>query len=173
MLSYNNNTKQGTQYPLVPNSKGSLSTSLGLTRSHGSFAFFYPLTFYLFYVKCSGVPSKGLNQGTQAFFCQSFNLVNWPVAPSNCWSAISVLIFSSPLCVCVSHISLDWPHGLQAAKLLCPWNFSDKSEQPLPSPWDLPDPGIEPGYPTLQGDFLPSEPPRKLFQAFMLLYFSL
>ena len=30
---------------------------------------------------------------------------------------------------------------------------------PFPSPGDLPDPGIEPGSPTLQADTLPSEPP--------------
>ena len=30
---------------------------------------------------------------------------------------------------------------------------------PLPSPGDLPDPGIKPGSPALQGDTLPSEPP--------------
>ena len=32
---------------------------------------------------------------------------------------------------------------------------------PFPSPGDLPDPGIEPGPPTLQADTLPSEPPEK------------
>ena len=32
---------------------------------------------------------------------------------------------------------------------------------PLPSPRDLPDPGIEPWSPTLQADTLPSEPPGK------------
>ena len=32
---------------------------------------------------------------------------------------------------------------------------------PFPSPGDLPNPGIEPGSPTLQGDALPSEPPGK------------
>ena len=32
---------------------------------------------------------------------------------------------------------------------------------PLPSPEDLPDPGIEPGSPALQADALPSEPPGK------------
>ena len=37
------------------------------------------------------------------------------------------------------------------------WNGS-----PLPSPGDLPDPGIEPGSPALQADSLPSEPPGKL-----------
>ena len=31
----------------------------------------------------------------------------------------------------------------------------------FPSPGDLPDPGIEPGYPALQADALPSEPPGK------------
>ena len=30
---------------------------------------------------------------------------------------------------------------------------------PFPSPEDLPDPGIEPGSPTLQAEALPSEPP--------------
>ena len=30
---------------------------------------------------------------------------------------------------------------------------------PFPSPGDLPNPGIEPGSPTLQADALPSEPP--------------
>ena len=32
---------------------------------------------------------------------------------------------------------------------------------PLPSPGDLPDPGIESGSPALQADSLPSEPPGK------------
>ena len=31
----------------------------------------------------------------------------------------------------------------------------------MPSPGDLPDPGIEPGSPTLQADSLPSEAPEK------------
>ena len=29
----------------------------------------------------------------------------------------------------------------------------------IPSPWDLPDPGIKTGFPTLQADSLPAEPP--------------
>ena len=32
---------------------------------------------------------------------------------------------------------------------------------PFPFPGDLPDPWIEPGYPALQADSLPSEPPGK------------
>ena len=35
-------------------------------------------------------------------------------------------------------------------------------ERPFPSPWDLPNPRIEPGSPTLQADAFPSEPPGKL-----------
>ena len=31
------------------------------------------------------------------------------------------------------------------------------SELPFPSPGDLPDPGIEPGFSALQADFLPAE----------------
>ena len=32
---------------------------------------------------------------------------------------------------------------------------------PFPSPGDLPDPGIKPGFPALQADTLPSEPPEE------------
>ena len=35
------------------------------------------------------------------------------------------------------------------------------SELSFPSPEDLPNPGIEPGLPTLQADTLPSEPQGK------------
>ena len=31
----------------------------------------------------------------------------------------------------------------------------------MPSPWDLPDPEIEPGFPALWADSLPTEPPGK------------
>ena len=34
---------------------------------------------------------------------------------------------------------------------------------PIPSPGDRPNPGIEPGYPTLQADSLLSEPPGKAY----------
>ena len=56
------------------------------------------------------------------------------------------------------------PHGLQPARLLCPWRFSRQeywNTQPFPSPGDLPDPGIEPRSPTLQADSLSSEPKMK------------
>ena len=43
-------------------------------------------------------------------------------------------------------------HGLQPARLICPWNPPGNNtgvgSQPVPSPGDLPDPGTEPGSPT-------------------------
>ena len=36
-------------------------------------------------------------------------------------------------------------------------------ERVAPSPRNLPDPGIEPGFPVLPADSLPSEPPRSLY----------
>ena len=39
------------------------------------------------------------------------------------------------------------------------------SRLPFPSPGDLPDPGIEPGSPTLEGDTLTSEPLEKPIQS--------
>ena len=51
-----------------------------------------------------------------------------------------------------------WKNGLASPI----WNFPGKNTgmgKPFPSPWDLPNPGIEPGSPTLQADSLLSEPP--------------
>ena len=53
------------------------------------------------------------------------------------------------VCVCVSCSVVSnslQPHGLQPARLLCPWNFPGNywSELPFPTLGDLPDPGIEP-----------------------------
>ena len=56
------------------------------------------------------------------------------------------------------------PHGLQPARLLCPWGFSRQeywSGLPCPPPWDPPNPGIESRSPALQADSLPLEPPGK------------
>ena len=58
-----------------------------------------------------------------------------------------------------------WPHGLTIAyQAPLSMGFSRQeywSGLPFPSPGDLPDLGIEPGFPTLQADALPSEPPGK------------
>ena len=55
-------------------------------------------------------------------------------------------------------------HGLQPARLLCPWGFSMQeywSGLPCPPPGEFPNPGIEPRSFTLWADSLPSEPPGK------------
>ena len=50
------------------------------------------------------------------------------------------------------------PHGLYS-----PWNSPGQNTgvEPFPSPGDLPGPGIEPRYSTLQVDSLPAEPQGK------------
>ena len=56
------------------------------------------------------------------------------------------------------------PHGLQPARLLYTWGFSRpeyRSGLPCPLSGDLPNPGIKPRSPSLQADFLLSEPPGK------------
>ena len=56
------------------------------------------------------------------------------------------------------------PHGLQPARLLCPWGFSRQeywSGLPCSPLGDLPNPGIEPRSFALQVNSLPSEPPGK------------
>ena len=53
-----------------------------------------------------------------------------------------------------------WTHGLQPTRLLCPRDFSRQgywSGLPFPSPGDLPNPGIEPGFPVLKADYLLTE----------------
>ena len=59
------------------------------------------------------------------------------------------------------------PHGLkpmgsQASLSIEFYRQEQWSGLPLPSPGDLPYPGIKPRSPELQADFLPSEPPRQL-----------
>ena len=66
------------------------------------------------------------------------------------------------------------PHGLQPARLLCPWGFSRQehwSGWPRPPPGDLPSPGTEPRCPALQADSLPSEPPINIcvFNSFYII----
>ena len=56
------------------------------------------------------------------------------------------------------------PHGLQPARLLCPWGFARQeywSGLPCPPPGDLPNPGIESRSHALQVDSLLTEPPAK------------
>ena len=67
------------------------------------------------------------------------------------------------LCVCwlLSHVRLCEPTdcslpGSSVHGILCPWNSRQKywNGLPFPSPWDFPNPGIEPGPPALQADSL-------------------
>ena len=56
------------------------------------------------------------------------------------------------------------PHRLQHTRFLCPWNSLGKnnwSGLPIPSPGDLPNPGIKPTSPAWQVDSLSSEPPGR------------
>ena len=68
------------------------------------------------------------------------------------------------VCQSLNHVRLfvtPWTVALQALSFM---KFSRQeywSGLPLSSPGDLPNPGIEPGSPTLQVDSLPAEPQRK------------
>ena len=62
------------------------------------------------------------------------------------------------LFICVRHFATSWTVAHQAP---LPTEFSRQeywSGLPFPSLGDLPDPGIEPGFPALQADSLLSEP---------------
>ena len=79
-------------------------------------------------------------------------------------SPINSLSFSD-LCVCVL-VAQSRPKFCDPRDCSLPGSsvheFSRQeywSGKPFPSPGDLPDPGIEPRFPSLQADSLPSEPP--------------
>ena len=64
----------------------------------------------------------------------------------------------------LSHVRLfatPWTIAYQAPQFMEFSRQENWSGLPFPSPWDLPDPGIEPRSPTLRADTLPSEPPGK------------
>ena len=67
--------------------------------------------------------------------------------------------------VCVSHSVVSdslQPHGLHPAPLSMEFSRQGYwSGLPFPSPWDLPDPGVEARPPALWADSLPSWPPGK------------
>ena len=74
------------------------------------------------------------------------------------------VVLCGPVLSCSAVSDPLQPHGLQPARLLCPWGFSRPeywSGLPCPPPGDLPDPGIKPRSPTLQADSLPAESPGK------------
>ena len=68
-----------------------------------------------------------------------------------------VIVLAVQLCLMICD-----PHGLQPARVLCPWHFPGKNAGVGSlSQGDLPDPGIQPGSLTSQTDSLLSEPPQK------------
>ena len=71
-----------------------------------------------------------------------------------------ILIIACCYCWALSHATC-WTVANQAPLSMEFPRQKHWSGLPFPSPGDLPDPGIEPGSPTLQADALPSEPPGK------------
>ena len=78
-----------------------------------------------------------------------------------------LLLYLYSACACLaaqSCLTLLWPHGLQPARLLCPWDFPGKNTgvgyhffiQGI-----FPFPGTEPASPALAGWFVTTEPPGK------------
>ena len=87
--------------------------------------------------------------------------------PSHCVVSFIVILLLLLLLLLLSRFSCGrlcstpWATAYQAPP---PMGFSRQeywSGVPLPSPGDLPNPGIKPRSPTLQADALPSEPPGK------------
>ena len=62
---------------------------------------------------------------------------------------------------CVQLFAAPWTVACQASSFMGFARQEYWSGLPFPSPWDLPDQGIEPGSRALQADSLPSEPPGK------------
>ena len=74
---------------------------------------------------------------------------------------LCVCVFQCQSLSCVQLFVTPWTVACQAS---LPMRFSRQgywSGLPFPSPRDLPDPGIEPGFLALQADSVPSEPPGK------------
>ena len=82
---------------------------------------------------------------------------------------INSYICGTRACACsVASVMSDslQSYGLQASRLLCPWDSPDKNTRglPCPPPGDLPNAGIESASltsPVLAGSFLPLAPPGK------------
>ena len=100
-----------------------------------------------------------------------FLMYPWREMYSTSTCSIAIL-FSSCLCYLLAGYMLSHSvvsdslrlHGLQPARLLCPWGFSRQeywSELPCSPPGDLPNAGIECRSPTLQVGSLLTEPSGK------------
>ena len=95
-------------------------------------------------------------------YINTSSLKTWKIKWSNAWWGIFCLwkllsyvqLFVTPwTTVCQAPFSMDFSRQEY-------W-----SESPFPSPWELPNLGIEPGFPALQADSLTSEPPDDVYRA--------
>ena len=128
-----------------------------------------------FYRDISGIQTFTLRKERQFLGCQISPCVSgiWEMEnhdESMCicslitleWKLMNISVQNALCCVLIYSIVSDSlrSHGLQPARLFCPWGFSRQeywSGLPYPPPEDLPNPGIEPRSPPLQMDSLPSE----------------
>ena len=99
------------------------------------------------------------NAGYSVLFLEFIMLINtqkiWKSSPLNNPTILSlkVKVKAAQSCLTLCNLMDYTVHGILQAEY---W-----SEQPFPSPGDLPSPGIEPRSPTLQADSLPAELPGK------------
>ena len=113
----------------------------------------------------------------------SFYLIFIPLPFSFFWPSkkcffLLLFLISPFFLLCFSLLSESAVKSLSRVRVFAtPWTVAYKaplsmgfsrqeywSGLPFPSPGDLPNPGIEPGSPSLQADALPSEPPGKPFR---------
>ena len=122
-----------------------------------------PLTPHMFNSIVPSAQSAWAALTSQAHLC-SWNQANFR------WIILSTSIHLADLTI---YIPQKWSRSV-VSKSATPWTVAYRaplsvefsrqeywSGLPFPSLGDLPDPGIEPGSPTLQADALPSEPPGK------------
>ena len=72
-------------------------------------------------------------------------------SPYSLWAISNISWGQLPMWYVIHSVMSSRPHGLQPARLLCPWNSPWKDTGGLPFPsGDLPDPGIGPRSPALR-----------------------
>ena len=112
----------------------------------------------------------GNRSGTTGLICQDQgeNWMQTGIAACGGFKICSQALQYFSLCFCClagkSCPTLLWPHGLQPARFLCPWDFPGKNtgvDCHLSSPGYLPDPEIKPMAPALAGRFFTTEQPGK------------
>ena len=72
-----------------------------------------------------------------------------------------MVLCCAELLSCIQLFANPWTVARQAPLSMGILQATICSGLPCPPPGDLPNPGIEPGSPALQADFLPAELPRK------------